>query len=181
MRVLGGVMNKSIRNIEKKYRISCCGTGLSMPGGPIRSIGFSFQVKGPLSKSELRRMTVGSANELIDQAKHYGIDEFLYEPPFGLGQVQINLFIESRSGEINHPDIAIVGLVEGVITYKTLDHTERHTKKVEYTKETYEEAVALLKQEAEALAQDVLIQEPLAFNKTCRTPVTKHRRSGHTR
>ncbi len=179
--VLNKVIDKSIAKIEKKYRINCCGTGLSMPGGPIRSIGFSFQVKGPLSKSEIRRMIVGCANELIDQAHYYALDEFLYQPPFGSGQVQINLFLASRTGEIDHPDIAVAGLVEGVITYKTFDHTETRTRKVEYTNETYEEAVALLKQEADALAQDVLIQEPLACKKARQKPVPRHRSSGHTR
>ena len=175
------VIRNSIRNIEREYGIVCCGKGLSMPGGPLRSIGFSFQVLGPLTKNDIRKIIVGAANELITQAKYHSIDEYLYEPPFGLGHVQINLFIASREGEVYHPDIGVAGILDGVITYDTFDSTVEFPKEVEITKETYEEAVALLKQEADAIAQDVLIQEPLACKKARQKPVPRHRSSGHTR
>ncbi len=151
-----------------------------MPGGPLRSIGFSFQVDGPLSKNEIRKIIVGCADELILQAKKFDIDPYLYEPPFGFNQVQINLFLRSKKGEIYHPEIRVAGIGDGVLDYNTYDPNEKYPREVEITKETYEEAVALLKQEADAIAQDVLIQEPLACKKVRQKPVPRHRSMGHS-
>jgi len=181
MRTLGGVMNKSIRNIENKYRISCCGTGLAMPGGPLRSLGLSFQITGPLSMKDIRKILVGSAHELISTARESSLDSYLYDPPFDIHKVQIYLFISSKDrGDLLHPDISIATLSLGKINYDTFDCNEPWPGIVESTAETYDEAVALLKQEADALPQDVLIQEPLACKKARQKPVPRHRSIGQS-
>ncbi|MGK5595557.1 MAG: hypothetical protein ACSNEK_09425, partial [Parachlamydiaceae bacterium] len=47
---------KGAKIIKKKYGLRPAGLGASMPGGPIRKLNLAFQVKGPLSKDELRRL-----------------------------------------------------------------------------------------------------------------------------
>jgi len=107
-----------------------------MPGGPIRSIGFSFDASGPMPKNEIRKIIIGCVDELIAQARNSDIDQFLYQPPFGLEQVQINVFLKDKKDRIYHPDIRVAGILEGILDYNTYDPNEKYPREVEITKET---------------------------------------------
>ncbi len=185
-RVLHSVIDKSISRIEKKYKMHCCGTGLSMPGGPIRSIGFSFDAHGPVSREEVRKLLVGCAEQLIAQARNSCIDQFLFQPPFGIEQVQINLFFKNEKHQKPfHPDIGVATLCMGILRYQTYDPTQKYPRIVESISETYEEALTILTREGDTLQSEVLAEsKKQSGSKTCRSEARKaqrkHRHAEHT-
>ncbi len=143
------VIRNSIKRIEAKYKVSCIGTGLSMPGGPIRLVCLSLQVKGPQPKEYIRRLLISCTHEMIQVAyDNPAIESFLYRPPFGVEQVEIILFVIDRNGrDVCEPHISSAQIMDGKLEYHIYDSSRRLTQ----IEEIYEEAWQIIQDEDSAL------------------------------
>ena len=69
------VLSDTIKIIKEKYKIFPCGSGVSMPGGPVRSMTLCFNTCNPYSKEQLRKMLVGAAEILLSNILNNDFDE----------------------------------------------------------------------------------------------------------
>lgn len=147
---IGETFSNAENNIKKKYpNIHTCGSGISMPGGPIRELTLCFQTKGPLTKEYLRKLLVECANELLNQINsHEDSQQFLIQYPFKIENVQIIIYNNGKNGEnVFDPEICIASMTNGILTYKTDDPETKYKFKNIFS-ETYEEALEILGQES---------------------------------
>ncbi|MDP1835150.1 MAG: hypothetical protein Q8K75_04390 [Chlamydiales bacterium] len=142
------IKNRGIAAIENRYKIECIGTGASMPGGPIRFITLSFQVRGALSKQNLRRMLVTSAQDILKIANEIpDLDSCLHNPPFGIKSLDILLFVYDVNGRDTYdPDISSARLSDGIVEFIT-DAPNCYLKVQNQYTETYEEALKAIEEE----------------------------------
>lgn len=147
-------VNETLANTRKiinaKYPdIRPCGTGISMPGGPVRELGLYFTTKGPFTKEFIRQLTIEFAQELLYQINSN--EEFrshLIKYPFTIENVQIIIYNHDKNGgRVYDPEIGVADLTAGVLTYNTYDPESEYCKYKNEFNETYEEALELLKKE----------------------------------
>lgn len=121
-----------------------------MPGGPIRFVTLSFQIRGALSKEQLRKILLTSAQDILETAQGIpDLDTCLYEPPFGINSLDVVLFVYDRDGgNIYDPWITVANLSQGILQYKVKEQGSNLLKVKEQYTETYEQAVQALKEES---------------------------------
>lgn len=116
--------------------------------GPMQSITLSFKVKGILSKEQVRKILVTSAQRVLELAKEVpDLEECLAEPPFGIKNFHIILFMTNSDGTyLQDPCISVGRLSDGLIMYKTYDPEFKSPKTKNCYEETYEEALQALEE-----------------------------------
>jgi len=80
--------------LSKKYKLHPIATVVAMPSGVIKQLGLEFQVYGPLSKEEIRKILINSSQELLSAVN----DDLKIRPnlecyPFTLKRIEICLFV----------------------------------------------------------------------------------------
>lgn len=65
--IVNKILDNSARILEKKYNIQASGSRAAMPGGNIKKLSLAFDTKGPFSKTHIREILIGCANELLNQ------------------------------------------------------------------------------------------------------------------
>lgn len=144
-RVVHDILEKSADAIETKHNLALCGEGAAMPGGVIKVLMIDFRSRSHLSKEELRKLLIESAQEIVNQAeKNEKIEEYLEKPPFELKNVQIIIHNYGKQGEdLYDPDISTAQISKNILDYATFSPEDPYQYKNEY-EETYEEALAIL-------------------------------------
>ena len=144
--LVNSILAQGAKTIKEKYNIRPCGTGAAMPGGPIQKLTLCFNTKYPYSKEQLRESLIKSAHELLDQVnKNNEIQEFLYEKPFTIKNIQIIIFNHDKNGRgVYDPDICGSQIAQGILTFRTQDENDIFKYKNEY-EETYDEALKMIK------------------------------------
>ncbi len=64
--LVNSTLGKTAKIIKDKYNLKPCGSGASMPGGPIQKLALCFDTKYPLTKEQLRELLIKSAHELVN-------------------------------------------------------------------------------------------------------------------
>ncbi len=143
--LVGNIQTETIKIINKKYSLNCCGSGVAMPGGPILEITLCFQTKCAHTQDQLRELLIKSAQELVNQVNNNEeIQQFLTEPPFSLKNVQIIIFNHDASGrELYDPYLCGGEISNEELKYRSVDINDTFKYNHEY-KESYEEALNLL-------------------------------------
>ena len=110
--MVSAVTNKVTKQFAMKYGLHCCGQGVAMCGGPIRSIGLTFQSNHLRTKMELRRLLIACANEIVNTVRETpGIEAYLHHPPFTLDDVSIAFFLrDSGWAELYAPEIGVASI-----------------------------------------------------------------------
>ena len=147
--LVNSTLARTAKIIQEKYKIKPCGSGAAMPGGPIQELVLCFDIKGPFTKEELRKLLLQCAQELCDQVTtNEEMQQFLAKPPFTIKDVQIIIYNNDKTGrEVYDPEISTAGLARGVLTYRTMEKSDIFKLKNEY-EERYEEAVQAVQNEA---------------------------------
>ncbi len=142
--LVNATLTKGAKIIQNKYGLEPIGSGAAMPGGPIRELVLSFQVKGPLPKDELRRLLILSSRELVTLVTdNQEMQQYLYEPPFTIKNVQLIIFNhDERNYEACYPSVSVAQISEGEFTYRYTDPDNTFVYKLSEA-ETYEEALQL--------------------------------------
>ncbi|MFZ0565164.1 MAG: hypothetical protein WAM28_03165, partial [Chlamydiales bacterium] len=135
--------------LGSQYEMNPIATNVAMPGGIVKLMGLDFQICGPLTKENIRKILISSAQELLlNINSNTEIRPYLETYPFTIKNVEMNLFIlDSSRIRLDHPHIGIAGIVDGGLDYLTLVSIENIPKKITESQETYEEAIKTLENE----------------------------------
>ncbi len=141
------LLSQLANKFERQYKIKPVATNVAMHGGIVRMLGLDFQVIGPLTKEDIRRLLIKLVQEfLITVNTDEKIRTFLKKYPFTIKNISITLFIDYANGQyVLDPEIGIAGISTAELNYKYLDidpETYINFKKVD--QETYEEALDML-------------------------------------
>lgn len=146
------LLEKASRYLTKKYCMQTVGTNIAMPSGVVKLLGLDFQIKGPLSREELRKILIASAHDFLKlinddpELKYY-----LSRSPFTIENVDLTLFIVDVDGRgLRDPHIGIASIKRGCLGYDVLVSEYNKDLKMEIPKykeemeESYQEALKLL-------------------------------------
>lgn len=141
------VLVNSANVIERKYKIRACGSGVSMPEGPIRWLTICFDTEKTATKEELRKLLINSAQIVVDFiTSNEEIQPFLKVRPFTMENVQIIIYNHNEKGyNVYDPGISTAQISDLMLTYRTTDAADTFKFKNKYI-ETYEEALEKIKQ-----------------------------------
>ncbi len=140
------LLGYAAKRFTTKYNICPIATNVAMPGGIVKLLGLDFQVKGPLSKIEIRRLLISLSDEFLfcinDDLE---LRPYLEQYPFTIQNVEIDLFlVDSNRRDLNHPYIGIAGISKGKLDYLTLTRTDI-PEIVSENIELYEDALECIK------------------------------------
>jgi hypothetical protein len=134
--------------LSKKYHMKAIGVTFSMPRGIIKKLGIDFNIRGPLSKEQLRAILINMTQDFVNYVNvDQKIQLHLEHRPFTFKNVEITLFlISSGDHEIEHPNIGIAEISKGELTYITVININEmpHYETEEY--ESYEEALKIVQE-----------------------------------
>lgn len=136
------VVARNSKALAKKYHMRPFAIGVAMPGGDIQYLELKFQIYGPLSKNEIRKILLDAAHDfLADINSDEELCCYLKNNSFSIENVGITLFLIDASGiGLNDPDIGIAGIGKGELRYLTLIATDSPPIQSRCY-ETYEEAM----------------------------------------
>ncbi|PJD93785.1 MAG: hypothetical protein CK425_12410 [Parachlamydia sp.] len=132
-------------SFEKKYKVNTIATNVAMPRGIVKLLGLDFQVRGPLSKEEIRKILIALSQDfLVSVNSDEAIKPYLENYPFEIKNIEITLFfMDSRNIRLNDPYLGIAGISRGKLDYQILITTDIPSIKSEFD-ESYEEALQAL-------------------------------------
>lgn len=146
------LIEQAADTLKEKYRMQPIGSGVSMPGGRVKSLALEFQVLGPMSREEIRKILLSSVHDFLKMINaDNAIKDSLDPCPFTIKNIDIGLYFVDKQGyELNDPYIGIASVNRGQIEYETL--VEVYNERIKRTipqeketyRETYEEALNLL-------------------------------------
>lgn len=145
-RIVNETICKIAASLQKKYKMQPIGTSISMPDGIVKELGIDFQIIGPLTREELRKILVDCAQELLSVVNTTNeLLPFLEKTIFSVDNVDINLFIVDTNGvRLEQPNIGVAGIIRGKLDYEILVTEDIPIVKNSYV-ETYEDALKFLK------------------------------------
>ncbi|PJD93786.1 MAG: hypothetical protein CK425_12415 [Parachlamydia sp.] len=144
--IVNDLLYRIENSFEKKYKINAMATNIAMPGGVVKLLGLDFQVRGPLSKEEIRKMLITLEEDfLVFVNSDEAIKPHLKNYPFRIENIESTLFfIDSKRMELLDPNIGIAEVSGGSLEYKILSRTEGFLSIKSTSKESYEEALQAL-------------------------------------
>ena len=146
--LVGETLSKTRKIIKARYPdIQPCGTGISMPGGPVRELGLYFDINGSFSKEYIRKLIIEIAEELLCQINsNEKFRPHLIKYPFTIEDVEIIIYNHDKNGErVYDPEIGVADISSGILSYDTYDQESVYCKYKNKFEESYEEAIELLK------------------------------------
>ncbi|NGX61735.1 MAG: hypothetical protein K940chlam9_01224 [Chlamydiae bacterium] len=136
-------MGRNTKKLSKKHKMHPMGVTVAMPGGDIQYLEIHFQVPGPLSKEDIRKLLVDAAHDfLTDLNNDSELCSCLDGECLSIENVGITLFfIDSFRNDLSDPHIGIAHVRRGNIEYNILDeyYDEEIHRDIPYYKYTYEE------------------------------------------
>jgi len=148
-KALYGFIAKMGNELGKKYKMSPIGPGGGATPEGIWLMSLSFEKNGdPLTEEEARKLIIHCVDDfLLAVNSDDKLKPFLKNYPFTSKNLDLTIFSYDKDHILHYfPSIAVVTNVEGKIGFFTEDPSVKHgyhTKKYE----TYEESVAILKNE----------------------------------
>ena len=140
-------LQNSAKKIKSKFSIEPVGSGITMPGGPIRGLFLAFESRKSLSKEELRKLLIATAQIMVEEVKNdEEIKPFLHANSFTIANVQIIIYNHYENGSrLFNPQIGSAQFSKGNLDYLIID-TEDGNSNYSFIVETYEEALKALEE-----------------------------------
>jgi hypothetical protein len=138
--------------IAEKYHMRPFAVSVAMPGGDIQYLELKFQIYGPLSKEQIRKVLINAAHDFLsDINSDSDLCIYLKNHSLTIQDIGITLFLIDSSGRgLRDPNISIAAITKGELEYDILvDNYDEELKrnipsyKSKY-RESYEEALRLL-------------------------------------
>ena len=143
------ILDKVATELAKRHDMHWIGTSAAMMDC-IKMTGMRYNIYRPLDKAEARRLIVDCVEEYIaaiNASKQ--IRPFLQNYPVTAANIDIAIFSYNADRRTTYdPYIGTVSCRKGMIYYYTEDKDNEFRYKSE-TEETYDEALAIIKKEAE--------------------------------
>lgn len=134
------------KKLSKRHGMRVIGTVGGM-ANCVNLIGLRFQLPGPQAKEKLREILVDCVEEFLQALN---VDEklrpHLKTYPFTAEGIDIAIFVVDKGERTYDPEISVVGIYEGIVTYKTTDrnNTFAYKSRVE---EDYKTALQIVRGE----------------------------------
>jgi len=140
------LLDRIAHSFEKKYKINPMATNVAMPGGIVKLLGLDFQMRGPLSKEEIRKILITLGEDfLVFVNSDENIKPYLKNYPFRIENIEITLFfLDLKRMELLDPYIGIAEISGGPLNYKILTRTDSILSIKSASEESYEEALQAL-------------------------------------
>lgn len=140
-------MGLSAKILSKKHNMRPCATTVAMPGGNIKYLELEFDIDGPLRQNIIRKTLINSVHDFLDNINNdKELCRYLKNGYMDISEVGITLFIRDANGYlIYEPEIGIASINKGTLEYIQDDPTEISIKGLKATKESYEEAIEILR------------------------------------
>lgn len=143
------VMARNSQLLAKKYNMRPFGVSVAMPEGDIQFLELEFQICGPLSKEQVRKILIEAAHGfLADINADYNLCTYLKNHSLTIKGIGITLFLIDSSGRgLRDPNISIAKIIKGEIEYDILadvydDELKRNIPQFKSkSRETYQEAL----------------------------------------
>ncbi len=141
-KAVNDLLYKISQSFEKKYKMNAIATNVSMPGGVVKLLGLDFQIRGPLSKNEIRKILIDTAQEFLTSVNSdVAVRPYLENYPFKIKNIDITLFlIDAKGIRLDDPHIGIASISRGTLDYDILITTDIPSIKSEF-EESYEEVL----------------------------------------
>ena len=131
--------------LTKRYNMRVIGVTGGM-ADCVNALGLSFQIRGPLTRENLRTILVDCVEEFLTPINaNENLRPFLKIHPFPPNRIMITLYVIDNTGkEVYDPEIAVASASSGKIWYNTLDKNAKFGYKQEI-EESYETALKIVK------------------------------------
>lgn len=153
-KAVNAVMARNSKALAKKYHMRPFGISVAMPGGNIQFLELEFQIGGPLSKDEIRKILIDAAQDfLADINSDSELCFYLKHHSLTIKDIGIVLFLINASGrDLDDPHIGIAKISHGELEYDILISTYDSELKLDIPSfkskehESYQEALAIYNQ-----------------------------------
>ncbi|MFZ0565166.1 MAG: hypothetical protein WAM28_03175 [Chlamydiales bacterium] len=137
---------RNAKILAKKYHMNPVGNTVAMPGGDIQYLELEFQIHGPLSKNEIRKVLINSAHDfLADLNSDSELCSYLKNHSFSLKEIGLGLFLTDFSGRgLKDPEIGIAKISKGKLEYYKCDSVDMSVNGMIETQESYKTAIQIL-------------------------------------
>lgn len=151
-KAVNAVMARNSTSIAEKYHMRPIAITVAMPGGDIRYLELEFQIVGPLSKEQIRKILIDSAHDFLsDINADSNLCIYLKNHSLTIKDIGITLFlIDSLGRGLRDPNISIAEISKGKLEYDVLvdvydEELKRNIPQFKSkSRETYEEALNTL-------------------------------------
>lgn len=140
--VVNSLIGRAAETLKQKYKMKPIGTTVSMPRCVVKNLGVHFQIHGPVTRSEIRKVLVEVAKDFLSMVNEdLELRPLLESYPFSAKNIDIALFIKDDTGKgIRDPYISYAGIRNGKLDYVILDETDVKDEFIE----SYEDALNAL-------------------------------------
>ncbi len=137
------------QRLKKSYQIQPIGYGMKQE---FLVLEISFEVRRKISKEEARALLLTCAQEFMDDINaNEKLRPYLLEYPFTLSNVGIEFYFRNQDGTFLYdPDLSFAACLPEGFVFSTTDPVKQCGFK-EFSTETHEEALALIKESAPPL------------------------------
>ena len=141
------LQNSVAKKVQKKHNLQSSGFGFVGPDN-YKTLDIHFHYPDLLNEDEARFMIVDIAADFLEEVnKDEKIRPYLCQFPYAIENLTLVIFPNKNVYEIPiHPDLMLIKLNKGKITYKTKEEGQRYGYHSEET-ETFEEALDKLRQQ----------------------------------
>lgn len=147
------VMSKAIiadmaKILPKKYGMEVISTTSGL-AKRVNVLGLGFQIKGPLTKEQLREILVDCEEEFLAKVnENERIRPYLKNYPFNAENIELEIFVnDSQTGEMAvDPFITVASISNGLLVYRTEHKDPKTSGYKSKVLESYEDAFRIVKE-----------------------------------
>ncbi len=139
------VRNDAIDSLTKRYAMESTEFGCGGMFDCVQDLSLTFEIKGPKTKEELRRIMVDCLDTFLNAINNdKQVRPYLLTYPFTLEEIYLTIYVRDKNnGYVYYPEISSVSILLDGITYTTYDQEKKRTELAE----TYEEAKKIIQSE----------------------------------
>jgi hypothetical protein len=143
--VVGRILQKLGKQINKNYNLRVIGTNVGMPGGVVELLGLEFESERILTKKEMRKILIDCTEMFLTVINSdERIRSLLKNYPFTAENIEITIYnLPVDGSDVYHPKICTSTMNKGRLGYRTVDSQNTYTYKTSTT-ETYSEALKII-------------------------------------
>lgn len=147
-------MEYSAQILSQKYHFRPCATSVAMPEGDIQYLELKFEIIGPLSQKEIRKILISSAHDFLENINNdKQLCSYLHAGRLDIQEIGIGLFFIDATG---YPiedklEIDMASIRKGVLRYCRSDPNEISISGIKISEESYQEALSVLHNECTAV------------------------------
>ena len=144
VKIADDIMIKASKRLAEKHGLHFCGISGGMMGC-VKLMGVTYQLNRAMEKNEARTVVVNCVQEILaDINQNEPVRKYLQVYPFDAYHLEVTIFFSTADyGNLYHPDLKVVSVYDGKISYVTKDPDKEFGYKTE-EEESFEDAVKIV-------------------------------------